>query len=710
LVIVFTFYFKQNKKYNEKIMKNNKLSLIAMVVLSTTLVGCNGSDKSLEITPKQIQDNQSSSSALRNMSVDSGNIISSSDAVDAPATEGVSNLIDGNDGSKFLSFSNNVTVEFSAAKSYAIKGYALISGNDAPERDPAEWTLEGSTDGATWAELDNRAGETFGSRGEKRTFELLTNDNEYQHYRFKFANDPASAAGIFQLAEIELMVIADAPLVDFASNKIRAEVGEKVQFWDRSLANPTSWQWTFENGEPATSNVRNPSVTFSSLGAKSVTLVASNDKGSSELLKEQVVHIWDSQSPWAGYLEPEVSLIAHAQEHNGQAAFSRVMPDIEQVIHEISLAVAQVLYKDVTEAPLFKTVTFETGEYDFPAAKSGTDQDMILMMDVNHLANMANQGDEALRNEVIGMLWHELTHGYNNSPNSGQYAAGDEYHSYLEGLADYMRIKSGFNEHKRNGVKWVVDWNSDAYNQTSFFLEWVSNSHRNTDFIYLFNKAAAELEEWSFDAAFKSIFGEDRGVAVLWAEYHAALNIEPPFPTPVAGYHNFAIDEGVAITTNATTVIIAAFGAEEGVDKLNDNNVEKKFNAFLEETWWLEQYAPELSPINDIESVEVTFELPEAIALHKYSVTTGNDNSHRDPTSWVVSGSMNGESWTQLDSNNYPAEPERLITYHYDIDEAGIAYKYYQFSFENTLPEDDSIGGDNGRLIQIGELALLTVE
>jgi len=84
-------------------MKNNKLSLIAMVVLSTTLSGCNGSDKSLEITPKQTQDNQNNSSALRNMSVDSGSIITSPDAVDAPAAEGVSNLIDGNDGSKFLS-------------------------------------------------------------------------------------------------------------------------------------------------------------------------------------------------------------------------------------------------------------------------------------------------------------------------------------------------------------------------------------------------------------------------------------------------------------------------------------------------------------------------------------------------------------------------------------------------------------------------------
>lgn len=693
-------------------MKNYKLSLIAMVVLSTTLVACNGSDKSLEITPKQIASEQGDS-LLRNMAIDSGSTIISPDAVDVPGGEGITNLIDGNDGSKFLSFSNSVSVEFSAAKAYALKGYALISGNDAPERDPAEWTLEGSTDGATWVEVDSRSGQTFGSRGEKRTFELLTNEVEYQHYRFSFANNPATAAGIFQLAEIELTVVADAPLVDFASNVSRAEIGGKVQFWDRSLANPTGWAWTFEDGEPATSTERNPAVTFSSLGAKSVTLVATNDKGSNTLVQEQVVHIWDSQNPWAGYVKPTVTMLPHKPEHEGQAAFNRVMPDIEQVIHDISLAVAQVLYHDVTEAPLFKTVTFETDEYDFPAAKSGTDVDMILLMDVNHLANKAAEGDEALRDEVIGMLWHELTHGYNNSPNSGEYVVGNEYHSYLESLANYMRIKAGFHESRRAGIKWIDSWNDDAYEQTSFFLEWVANTHRTVDFIYLFNKAAGDLKEWSFDAAFKSVFGDDRGITIVFKEYQDYLKtqgINPPFPTPVEGFKNVAVDEGVIISTNATTVVIPDWDAYEGEDKLIDNNVNKKFNAFIEGTWWLEDHASHLFPINEVTDVEVTFELPEAIVLHKYSVTTGNDNAHRDPTLWSISGSTDGTSWVELDVDQYPESPDRLTTFHYDIDDATTAYKYYQLVFENTQPEGESIGGDNGRLIQLGEIALLTAE
>ena len=156
-------------------MTNNKLSIIALVVLSSTLVACNSSDKSLEITPKQTQETENTSSVLRNMAVDSGSTITAPDSVDSPAAEGINNLIDGSDGSKFLSFSNSVTVEFSAAKAYALKEYALISGNDAPERDPASWTLEGSADMTTWTEIDSRSGQSFGSRGEKRTFELASN-------------------------------------------------------------------------------------------------------------------------------------------------------------------------------------------------------------------------------------------------------------------------------------------------------------------------------------------------------------------------------------------------------------------------------------------------------------------------------------------------------------------------------------------------------
>ncbi|MCJ8271083.1 MAG: hypothetical protein MJK04_16995, partial [Psychrosphaera sp.] len=181
------------------------------------------------------------------------------------------------------------------------------------------------------------------------------------------------------------------------------------------------------------------------------------------------------------------------------------------------------------------------------------------------------------------------------------------------------------------------------------------------------------------------------------------LGLTPPFPTPVVGYRNFAIDEGVTISTNATDIGIWG----EGVDKLIDNNVTIKFNAVIEMPWWIPEYAPDLMPVNEVDAVSVDVALPEAQVLHKYSVSTGNDNTHRDPTTWIVSGSQDGLNWTQLDENSYPQTPQRLTTYHFDVVDNQTAFNYYRFVFDNTQ-EGDGIGGDNGRLVQIGELALLT--
>jgi PKD repeat protein len=688
----------------------NKLSLVALAISLATLSGCNGSDQSLEVTPKISADASETSTALRNMSVDSGNEISSPDSVDSPASEGAINLIDGDHGSKFLSFSTNATIIIKASKAYPVKGYSLVSGNDAPKRDPQSWTLSASNDGEAWTELDSHSGQSFTGRGTINTYPLSENVAEYQYYRFSFSNE--GAADIFQLAEVELMVKADKPLVAFASNKVKATVSEEVQFWDQSLANPKTWAWEFENGEPATSTVKNPLVTFTSIGPKTITLTAGNDKGSNTLAKESTIWVWDPANPWSGFPKPAVSFDKKDASHAGQVALDRAIPNLTEKIHEISLGVSKILYNDVTEIALFKSVLFETGHYDFPAAKSGTATAMILQMDLDHIANIAEQGDQALRDEVFGMLWHELTHGYSSSPNTGQYAAGDEYHTFLESVADFVRIKAGYNEHKRPAIKWVESWNDDAYNQTSFFLEWVQDSHRSIEFIKLFNKAANDLEVWSFDAAFKKVLGEDKGIATLWKSYQVdylqkTLGIEPPYPTPVKGYSNFAIDDGVVISSNATTVEIPAWGAFEGTDKLIDNNVNKKFNAFIQAPWWVEEHAPELWPINEVENVVVTIEVPVAQTLSKYSVTTGNDNPLRDPSQWTLLGSSDGETWVELDQDQYPADPERLVTYHYDIKNNSNAYAFYQFAFEHTT-QGEGIGGDDGRLVQIGELALLS--
>ena len=57
---------------------------------------------------------------------------------------------------------------------------------------------------------------------------------------------------------------------------------EQVQFTDNSKC-ATSWLWTFEGGDPATSTDQNPLVTYNTAGTYSVTLVATNDNGENTL-------------------------------------------------------------------------------------------------------------------------------------------------------------------------------------------------------------------------------------------------------------------------------------------------------------------------------------------------------------------------------------------------------------------------------------------
>lgn len=684
-------------------MKNNKLTLVAIVIAST-LSGCN--DGSGPVATNQVEAKAPTvveSNAIRNMVTDAGSSIESING-DSPAAEGITNLIDGNVNSKFLNLSPQAEVIFSATKAYTLVSYKLSSANDAPGRDPSVWTLEGSNDKESWQVIDEQSGQTFSERFMTREFDLASNEEGFQFYRFNFQNTGLDDWGndIFQLAELALLVKADAPITEFTVSNKTPNVGDYVIFQDESLANPTSWQWTFEGGEPSTSNDPRPLVFYSTLGPKTVTLVAANDKGETTLVKENFIRVWDENDAWLGFPNPTVSYVKNLPDHPGQAALERVLPDLTQVIEEISLGVAKLLYNNVTEIKVFETLTFETGQYDFPAAKSGTDKDMILMFDLDHIANVELQGEETLRKEVMGVLWHELTHGYNQVPDSGVYQAGNELHSFLEGLANHIRLQAGYIELT---PKWIESWNDDAYNQTSLFLSWVAESNRNTDFIRLFNASAGSIENWSFDKAFKSIFGEARGIEVVFAEYQSYLQtigLTPPYPTPVEGYENFAVGAGVVATTNATHIGIWG----EGPDKLIDNNVKNKFNGVIEEPWWIPQYAPDLSPINEVDNVAVTIEVPEAKLLAKYSITTGNDNVQRDPTMWTVLASSDGENWIELDNDSYPANTERLTTYHFDIDNNNSEYRFYQFVFENTQ-EGSGIGGDDGRLIQIGEIALL---
>lgn len=117
--------------------------------------------------------------------------------------EGRTKAFDNDPQSKWLDFSPSswIQYQFPNSAKYIITRYSITSANDAPGRDPKEWTLKASNDGINWTEIDKRTNEEFTQRFQKKTF-TIKNETEYNYYRFDLS---CASGGILQIAEIELI-------------------------------------------------------------------------------------------------------------------------------------------------------------------------------------------------------------------------------------------------------------------------------------------------------------------------------------------------------------------------------------------------------------------------------------------------------------------------------------------------------------------------
>lgn len=76
-----------------------------------------------------------------------------------------------------------------------------------------------------------------------------------------------------------ITVVEPTPVSAFLADNIRVNIGETVNFTDLSSNNPSSWEWTFEGGIPATSTEENPTVQYNQEGRYAVTLKTVNSTG-----------------------------------------------------------------------------------------------------------------------------------------------------------------------------------------------------------------------------------------------------------------------------------------------------------------------------------------------------------------------------------------------------------------------------------------------
>ena len=122
----------------------------------------------------------------------------------ADSNEGSSKLIDNDTSTKMFlgGYTNDFWMQQELSSEEIVTMYTLTSGNDAPDRDPQDWTLSGSNDGENWDELDSRTGESFDGRNQTKEFSF-SNETAYRYYRLAITANTGS--GDFQMSEWRLI-------------------------------------------------------------------------------------------------------------------------------------------------------------------------------------------------------------------------------------------------------------------------------------------------------------------------------------------------------------------------------------------------------------------------------------------------------------------------------------------------------------------------
>ena len=117
--------------------------------------------------------------------------------------QGILSSVDSNKNSKWCGLHENRPVVWMAkfpGEGKVIREYSITSGNDEPSRDPKDWVLEGSKDGAKWTLLDQKTNQPlFDNRLQSRSYKL-NNKSSYPFFRFTFLK--THNATHFQFSEI----------------------------------------------------------------------------------------------------------------------------------------------------------------------------------------------------------------------------------------------------------------------------------------------------------------------------------------------------------------------------------------------------------------------------------------------------------------------------------------------------------------------------
>lgn len=148
-------------------------------------------------------------------------------------------------------------------------------------------------------------------------------------------------ASLAVLAVVAAGCGASAPEADFTATPVNGEAPLTVTFTDASANEPTSWRWDFGDGE--TSTEQSPSHEYALAGEYTVSLTATNDEGSDDVIKQGLITVTPPPNPVCADLQELRAVLGRLQE-------LEISPDAIGQLQEIGTEAKAIIDRIRTDA------------------------------------------------------------------------------------------------------------------------------------------------------------------------------------------------------------------------------------------------------------------------------------------------------------------------------------------------------------------------
>ena len=212
-------------------------------------------------------------------------------------------------------------------------------------------------------------------------------------------------------AKLMLTIETIEPTALFTADTQEGCADLTVFFTNESLGNPTSYLWTFEGGNPATSTEAEPMVTYENGGNFTVTLEVTNDAGSNTTTYVDYISV--TEAPTAAFTyEADALEISFAGQDGGNATYAWDFGDgntatLENPTHTYADAGTYTV-------TLFVTNDCGTAEYATEVTINLSSIDGIDFVDVFEVYPNPNAGQFTLRLEGDRYASQNLTVSFTN--------------------------------------------------------------------------------------------------------------------------------------------------------------------------------------------------------------------------------------------------------------------------------------------------------